>query len=127
MMLSKKRKTKSLIRLRRCAGLVCAFFVLTPTPKTGFLASRPIYSRAPLPVLVRLKLHDPWICTLLHNPWVCTIISMLVMHDSWVCTIILLGSWVCTIINMCDRIRLFILGLVKMLITGCAHLHITVS
>ena len=94
MMLSKTTKNKGTDQTARMRRLVCAFFVRTPPPpKAGFLASRPICSRAPLHVLVRLKLHDPWVCT---------IISMLVLHDSWVCTIILLGSWVCTIINMCD-------------------------
>ena len=49
----------------------------------------------PLPVLVRLKLHDPWVCALysttlgflvrlkLHDPWVYT-----TLHDHWVSTII---------------------------------------
>ena len=104
MMLSKNRKTKALIRLRGCAGWSEPFLFAPPPPPRRQVLSRqgPFIERARLPVLVRLKLHDPWICTLLHNPWVCTIISMLVLHDSWVCTIILLGSWVCTTINMCD-------------------------
>ena len=46
--------------------------VFGKTPKTGFLASRPnydIHTRAILPLLVRLKLHDPWVCTLIHVTW----------------------------------------------------------
>ena len=75
---------------------------------------------SPLPVLVRLKLHDHWVCTILHDPWVCTIITMWVLHNPWVCTIILHDPWVCTIITM--RVRPSVRGqLVKMLITDCAH------
>ena len=33
----------------------------------------PIYH---LPMLVRSKLHDLWVCTILHYPWVCTIITV---------------------------------------------------
>ena len=76
MALSKKRTTKALISLCRCAGWSVPLLLATPPPKTGFLASRLISSGSSLfakvpvythPEFKALKIEFPHVSTVFHG------------------------------------------------------------
>ena len=115
-----KEKKKKWARLRFDPSHCATGFLLQQSVLDHSATTHDKHFIHPLPVLVRLKLHDPWVCalcTIWHDPWFSrqTKIARPLglhyiarplglhynhceLHGHWVC-IILHDPWVCTTIT----------------------------